>query len=69
MKQRVRVVVVENERLHSELKSRVDESLKDYTLQNSMVIGVKITCMISVLVIYDVKYFCYVYIYLYYLYL
>ncbi|CAK6967089.1 serologically defined colon cancer antigen 8 homolog [Scomber scombrus] len=36
MKQRVRVVVVENERLHSELKSRVDESLKDYTLQNSM---------------------------------
>ncbi|KAM7408454.1 hypothetical protein PAMA_002263 [Pampus argenteus] len=37
MKQRVRVVVVENEKLHSELKSRMDESLKDYTFQNSMV--------------------------------
>ncbi|XP_028278399.1 serologically defined colon cancer antigen 8 homolog isoform X2 [Parambassis ranga] len=38
MKQRVRVVVVENEKLHSELKIKaVDESLKDYTIQNSMV--------------------------------
>uniref|UniRef100_A0A3Q0RSL0 SHH signaling and ciliogenesis regulator sdccag8 n=1 Tax=Amphilophus citrinellus TaxID=61819 RepID=A0A3Q0RSL0_AMPCI len=39
MKQRIRVVVVENEKLHSELKARaVDESLKDYTIRNSMVI-------------------------------
>lgn len=37
MKQRVRVVVVENEKLHSQLKSKVDESLKDYTFQNSTV--------------------------------
>ncbi|XP_030604408.1 serologically defined colon cancer antigen 8 homolog isoform X2 [Archocentrus centrarchus] len=37
MKQRIRVVVVENEKLHSELKARaVDESLKDYTIRNSM---------------------------------
>lgn len=34
MKQRVRVVVMENEKLQSEFKSRaVDESLKDYTIQ------------------------------------
>nr|XP_046258415.1 serologically defined colon cancer antigen 8 homolog isoform X4 [Scatophagus argus] len=38
MKQRIRVVVVENEKLHSDLKSKaVDESLKDYALQNSTV--------------------------------
>uniref|UniRef100_A0A4W6DQ43 SHH signaling and ciliogenesis regulator sdccag8 n=1 Tax=Lates calcarifer TaxID=8187 RepID=A0A4W6DQ43_LATCA len=38
MKQRIRVVVVENEKLHSELKSKaVDESLKDYTIHNSTV--------------------------------
>ncbi|XP_076599350.1 serologically defined colon cancer antigen 8 homolog [Chaetodon auriga] len=38
MKQRIRVVVVENEKLHSSLKSRAEgDSLKDYTLQNSMV--------------------------------
>ncbi|XP_035812670.2 serologically defined colon cancer antigen 8 homolog isoform X7 [Amphiprion ocellaris] len=38
MKQRIRVVVVENEKLHSELKSKaVDESLRDYTIRNSMV--------------------------------
>ncbi|XP_026165210.1 serologically defined colon cancer antigen 8 homolog isoform X2 [Mastacembelus armatus] len=38
MKQRIRVVVVENEKLHSELKSKaVDESLKDFTIRNSMV--------------------------------
>ncbi|KAM9344845.1 serologically defined colon cancer antigen 8 homolog isoform 1-T1 [Symphorus nematophorus] len=38
MKQRIRVVVVENEKLHSDLKTKaVDESLKDYTLRNSMV--------------------------------
>uniref|UniRef100_A0A3Q3WMU2 Uncharacterized protein n=1 Tax=Mola mola TaxID=94237 RepID=A0A3Q3WMU2_MOLML len=38
MKQRIRVVVVENEKLHSDLKSKaLDESLKDYTIQNSMV--------------------------------
>ncbi|XP_044071392.1 serologically defined colon cancer antigen 8 homolog isoform X2 [Siniperca chuatsi] len=38
MKQRIRVVVVENEKLHSDLKSKaVDESLKDYTIRNSMV--------------------------------
>lgn len=52
MKQRVRVVVVENEKLHSELKSKVDESLKDYTFQNSTVMCVKIMCMLSVLEIY-----------------
>ncbi|XP_042358170.1 serologically defined colon cancer antigen 8 homolog [Plectropomus leopardus] len=38
MKQRIRVVVVENEKLHSELKSKaVDETLKDYTIRNSTV--------------------------------
>uniref|UniRef100_A0A3P8RZ74 SHH signaling and ciliogenesis regulator sdccag8 n=1 Tax=Amphiprion percula TaxID=161767 RepID=A0A3P8RZ74_AMPPE len=38
MKQRIRVVVVENEKLHSELKSKaVDESLRDYTIRNSTV--------------------------------
>nr|XP_020459306.1 serologically defined colon cancer antigen 8 isoform X2 [Monopterus albus] len=38
MKQRVRVVVVENEKLHSELKSKtVDQSLKDYTIRTSTV--------------------------------
>lgn len=38
MKQRIRVVVVENEKLHSDLKSKaVDESLKDHTIQNSTV--------------------------------
>ncbi|XP_029305320.1 serologically defined colon cancer antigen 8 homolog isoform X2 [Cottoperca gobio] len=38
MKQRIRVVVVENEKLHSDLKSKaVDESLKDYTMRNSTV--------------------------------
>ncbi|XP_004551480.2 serologically defined colon cancer antigen 8 homolog isoform X1 [Maylandia zebra] len=36
MKQRIRVVVVENEKLRSELKAEaVDESLKDYTIRNS----------------------------------
>ncbi|XP_034407302.1 serologically defined colon cancer antigen 8 homolog isoform X2 [Cyclopterus lumpus] len=40
MKQRIRVVVVENERFHSDLKSKaVDESLKEYTIHNSMVNG------------------------------
>ncbi|TNN64344.1 Serologically defined colon cancer antigen 8 [Liparis tanakae] len=40
MKQRIRVVVVENEKFHSELKSKaVDESLKEYTIHNSMVTG------------------------------
>uniref|UniRef100_A0A8C4I6A9 SHH signaling and ciliogenesis regulator sdccag8 n=1 Tax=Dicentrarchus labrax TaxID=13489 RepID=A0A8C4I6A9_DICLA len=38
MKQRIRVVVVENEKLQSDLKSKaVNESLKDYTFQNSTV--------------------------------
>ncbi|XP_074501687.1 serologically defined colon cancer antigen 8 homolog [Sebastes fasciatus] len=38
MKQRIRVVVVENEKLQSDLKSKaVDESLKDYTIRNSTV--------------------------------
>ncbi|XP_029963178.1 serologically defined colon cancer antigen 8 homolog isoform X2 [Salarias fasciatus] len=38
MKQRVRVVVVENEKLQSELKSRAaDESLKEFTIHNSTV--------------------------------
>ncbi|XP_072246834.1 serologically defined colon cancer antigen 8 homolog isoform X1 [Leuresthes tenuis] len=37
LKQRIRVVVVENEKLHSELKSKaVNESLKDNTLSNSL---------------------------------
>uniref|UniRef100_A0A3P9NSF5 SHH signaling and ciliogenesis regulator sdccag8 n=1 Tax=Poecilia reticulata TaxID=8081 RepID=A0A3P9NSF5_POERE len=37
LKQRIRVVVVENEKLQSELKSRiVDQSLKDYPIHNSM---------------------------------
>uniref|UniRef100_A0A8C2WS09 SHH signaling and ciliogenesis regulator sdccag8 n=1 Tax=Cyclopterus lumpus TaxID=8103 RepID=A0A8C2WS09_CYCLU len=41
MKQRIRVVVVENERFHSDLKSKaVDESLKEYTIHNSMVMSV-----------------------------
>uniref|UniRef100_A0A8D0D1Q2 SHH signaling and ciliogenesis regulator sdccag8 n=1 Tax=Sander lucioperca TaxID=283035 RepID=A0A8D0D1Q2_SANLU len=41
MKQRIRVVVVENEKLHSDLKSKaVDESLKDYTFRNSTVLCV-----------------------------
>ncbi|XP_060896060.1 serologically defined colon cancer antigen 8 homolog isoform X1 [Labrus mixtus] len=36
LKQRIRVVVVENEKLHSELKSKaVDDSLKDYTIGNA----------------------------------
>ncbi|XP_075931840.1 serologically defined colon cancer antigen 8 homolog isoform X1 [Anarhichas minor] len=40
MKQRIRVVVVENEKFHSDLKSKaVDESLKEYTIHNSMVNG------------------------------
>ncbi|XP_068575632.1 serologically defined colon cancer antigen 8 homolog [Cebidichthys violaceus] len=40
MKRRIRVVVVENEKLHSDLKSKaVDESLKEYPIQNSMVNG------------------------------
>ncbi|KAM6915926.1 serologically defined colon cancer antigen 8 homolog [Xenentodon cancila] len=38
MKQRIRVVVVENEKLHSELKSKAaEETLKRYTVQNSTV--------------------------------
>uniref|UniRef100_A0A7N6AUF8 Serologically defined colon cancer antigen 8 n=1 Tax=Anabas testudineus TaxID=64144 RepID=A0A7N6AUF8_ANATE len=42
MKHRIRVVVVENEKLHSEIKSRaVDESLKDYTIRNSTVMSVE----------------------------
>uniref|UniRef100_A0A3Q2ZLK9 SHH signaling and ciliogenesis regulator sdccag8 n=1 Tax=Kryptolebias marmoratus TaxID=37003 RepID=A0A3Q2ZLK9_KRYMA len=37
LKQRVRVVVVENEKLQSELRSKaVDESLRDYTINDSM---------------------------------
>lgn len=38
LKQRINVVVVENEKLQVELRSKAaDESLKDYTLKNSMV--------------------------------
>ncbi|XP_032408448.1 serologically defined colon cancer antigen 8 homolog [Xiphophorus hellerii] len=38
LKQRIRVVVVENEKLQSELKSGIaDQSLKDYPIHNSMV--------------------------------
>uniref|UniRef100_A0A665WUX9 Serologically defined colon cancer antigen 8 n=1 Tax=Echeneis naucrates TaxID=173247 RepID=A0A665WUX9_ECHNA len=41
MKQWTRVVVVENEKLQSQLKSKtVDDSLKDYTIHNPMVLGV-----------------------------
>lgn len=53
MKQRIRVVVVENEKLRSELKAKaVDESLKDYTIRNSTVICacVKIIGLIFVFV-------------------
>ncbi|XP_054455709.1 serologically defined colon cancer antigen 8 homolog isoform X2 [Anoplopoma fimbria] len=39
MKHRIRVVVVENEKLHSDFKFKADETLKDYTIQNSMVNG------------------------------
>uniref|UniRef100_A0A3B5M8Q7 SHH signaling and ciliogenesis regulator sdccag8 n=1 Tax=Xiphophorus couchianus TaxID=32473 RepID=A0A3B5M8Q7_9TELE len=40
LKQRIRVVVVENEKLQSELKSRIaDQSLKDYPIHNSMLGG------------------------------
>lgn len=39
MKRRINVVVVENENLQMELRSKAaNESLKDYTLKNSMVI-------------------------------
>lgn len=39
MKQRVNVVVVENEKLQAELRSKAaEESLRDYTLKNSTVI-------------------------------
>lgn len=38
LKKRINVVVVENEKLQTELRSKAaDESLKDYTLKNSMV--------------------------------
>ncbi|KAJ7985010.1 hypothetical protein DPEC_G00360700 [Dallia pectoralis] len=38
MKQRIRVVVVENEKLHAEMKSKtVEDTLRDYTLLNSSV--------------------------------
>lgn len=38
MKQRINVVVVENEKLQTELRSKAaDESLGDYTLKSSMV--------------------------------
>ncbi|KAI1886404.1 hypothetical protein AGOR_G00213670 [Albula goreensis] len=40
MKQRVRAVIVENERLHAELKSRtVEDTLKDYTILDATVDG------------------------------
>jgi hypothetical protein len=40
MKQRIRVVVVENEKLHGEIKSKlVDDTLKDYTLLDGTVMG------------------------------
>ncbi|XP_034537533.1 serologically defined colon cancer antigen 8 homolog [Notolabrus celidotus] len=38
LKQRVRVVVIENEKLHSEIKSKAaEDSLKDYTIGNATV--------------------------------
>lgn len=46
MKQRIRVVVVENEKLHSDLKSKaMEESLKEFTLRNTTVMCVKNTCV------------------------
>lgn len=40
MKQRIRVVVVENEKLHGEIKSKlVEDTLKDYTLLDGTVMG------------------------------
>lgn len=48
MKQRIRVVVVENEKLHSDLKSKaMEESLKEFTLRNTTVMCVKNTCVWS----------------------
>lgn len=39
MKQRVRVVVVENEKLHEELKAKmVEDTLKEYTLLDGTVV-------------------------------
>lgn len=39
MKQRVRVVIVENEKLHEELKAKaVEDTLKEYTFVDSMVL-------------------------------
>lgn len=39
MKQRVRVVIVENEKLHEELKAKaVEDTLKEYTFANSTVL-------------------------------
>lgn len=41
MKQEIRVVVAENEKCQSDHKYQAEgHSLKDYTLQNSMVLGV-----------------------------
>lgn len=40
MKQRVRVVVVENEKLHEELKAKmVEDTLKEYTLLDGTVVN------------------------------
>uniref|UniRef100_A0A3P9NS62 SHH signaling and ciliogenesis regulator sdccag8 n=1 Tax=Poecilia reticulata TaxID=8081 RepID=A0A3P9NS62_POERE len=50
LKQRIRVVVVENEKLQSELKSRiVDQSLKDYPIHNSMLGGSAHLSQVSVM--------------------
>lgn len=39
MKQRVRVVIVENEKLHEELKAKaVEDTLKEYTFVDSTVL-------------------------------
>lgn len=43
MKQRVRVVVVENEKLHEDLKAKmVEDTLKEYTLVDSTVLTVSL---------------------------
>lgn len=45
MKQRVRVVIVENEKLHEELKAKaVEDTLKEYTFANSTVLFLEAFC-------------------------
>lgn len=47
MKQRIRVVIVENEKLQEELKAKMmEDTLKEYTLLNETVIALEIPCTI-----------------------